>query len=134
MKHYVIICGDYDYEGDSVLGVTSNRELAEDYVSKYNQGKMEEAHIKEFEDMYEMDYSTPVYRVCYNRKQFVKMEQISLHDYQAWEIIKTGTFYTICRHDNSEEWELIMFAPDPAIALKNAMELAENMKFDEVTD
>lgn len=133
MKHYVIMYNDY-CDGDCVLGVTSNRELAEDYVSKYNQGKTEEAHIEEFDDMYEMDYSIPVYRICYNRKQFVKMEQIPMHNYQAREIIRTGTFYTICRHANSEEWELLMFAPDPAIALKNAMELAQNMKFDEEND
>lgn len=134
MKHYVIMYGDYDYEEDCVLGVTSNKDLAEDYVSKYNQGKTEEAHIEVFEDMYEMDYSNPVYRISYNKKRFVKMEQIPMHNYQAREIIRTGTFYTICRHANSEEWELIMFAPDPAIALKNAMELAETMKFDEETD
>lgn len=134
MKHYVIMYREYAYGGYHVLGVTSNRDLAEDYVSKYNQDNMEEAHIEEFDDMYEMDYSIPVYRICYNRKQFVKMEQIPIHNYQAGEIIRTGTFYTICRHANSEEWELIMFAPDPAIALKNAMELAETIKFDEETD
>jgi len=134
MRYYVIMYRDYASDGDHVLGVTSIRELAEDYVSKYNQDQIEEAYIEEFEDMYEMDYSNPVYMVNFSRKQFVKMEQIPMHNYQAREIIRTGTFYTICRHANSEEWELIMFAPDPAIALKNAMELAEIMKFDEETD
>lgn len=134
MLHYVIMYGDYDYEGDCVLGVTSNKALAEDFVSKYNQGTSREAHIEVFEDVYEMDYSNPVYRVSFSKKQFVKMEQIPMHNYQAREIISTGTFYTICRHDNSEEWELIIFASDPAIALKNAMEMAETIKFDEETD
>ena len=133
MRYYVIMYNGYG-DGDRVLGVTSIKDLAEDYVSKYNQDKIEEAHIEEFEDMYEMDYSNPVYRICYNRKQFVKMEQIPMHNYQAREIIRTGTFYTICRHANSEEWEMIMFAPDPAIALKNAMEYADTIKFDEETD
>lgn len=133
MKHYVIMYNDYG-DGYCVLGVTSNRDLAEDYVSKYNQGMMEEAHIEEFEDMYKMDYSNPVYKVYFSGKQFMKMEKVPMHDYQARKIAGTGTFYTIWRNDNSEEWELIMFAPDPAIALKNAMELAETMKFDEETD
>lgn len=134
MRYYVIMYGDYGYDGDCVLGVTSNKDLAEDYVSKYNQGKIEEAHIEEFEDMYKMDYSNPVYKVYFSRKQFMKMEKIPMHDYQAQKIVGTGTFYTIWRPDNSEEWELIMFAPDPAIALKNAMEMAETMKFDAETD
>ena len=134
MRYYVIMYRDYASVGDHVFGVTSIRELAEDYVSKYNQGQIEEAHIEEFEDMYEMDYSNPVYMVSFSRKQFVKMEKIPMHHSQAREIVRTGTFYTICTHDNSEKWELIMFAPDPSIALKNAMELAETMKFDEETD